>query len=418
MTKLSNKSVIAVMGLGYVGLPLVEAFSKHFKVIGFDIDGERVRKLTENSSNKKLVFTDRPDEMAQADFIIICVPTPLNKSKEPDLSAVQEAAGIAGRNIKKGSVVILESTVYPGVTEELLVPILEKVSGLKCSRQFKIGYSPERINAGDNEHTLDTTTKVVAGMDEETSELMAELYGKIASEVFIARDIKTAEAAKLVENIQRDLNIALMNEFAIAFEKMGLNTRAVLDAAATKWNFHRYFPGLVGGNCIPIAPQYFNYKARKLGYQPGIIPAGRAVNEYMPRHLAELTIKAMKRVGTVIRGSKILILGLTYKDNVPDVQDGQINGTIAALREYGVQIYGFDPLLDSTSVKIDIETIRSLDKAPRVDAIIVSVAHDSFRAIKLRDLKALMNSNPVLIDVRQIFDCNEAESEGFNYQTL
>ena len=253
---MSSKTVICVIGLGYVGLPLAQAFMKCDRVIGFDIDEKKVRESAANNNNKNLLFTTREEEIRQADFIIICVPTPVTRSKEVDLSFVESAAKIAGRNMKKGSVVILESTVYPGVTEEIVKPILESESGLECGTDFKIGYSPERINPGDTEHTVEKTTKVVSGMDQETTEVIAWLYSKVAPSVFKAKDIRTAEAAKVIENIQRDLNIALVNEFAIIFDKMGLNTRDVLEAAGTKWNFHRYFPGLVGGYCIPVNPYY------------------------------------------------------------------------------------------------------------------------------------------------------------------
>lgn len=278
--------VVCIVGLGYVGLPLAEAFAKSLKVIGFDINDDKIRKLNRSNNNRNLVFTDDPREISRADFIIICVPTPVTKSKEPDLTHVKGAAETIGQNMKKGSVVILESTVYPGVTEEIVKPILEKESGLKCGEGFKIAYSPERINPGDREHSIDKITKVVAGMDEETTELIAELYRRITPHVFKAKDINTAEVAKVIENIQRDLNIALVNELAIIFQKMGLSTRDVLDAAATKWNFYRYSPGLVGGHCIPVDPYYLVYKARELGYHPQVILAGRAINDSMLSYLS------------------------------------------------------------------------------------------------------------------------------------
>ena len=250
---------VCIIGLGYVGLPLAKTFSKHLRIIGYDIDGETVKRLNESNKEENIEFTSDPSEIKQADFVLICVPTPVTKSKEPDLSYVKSAAEIVGKNLKKGAIVVLESTVYPGVTEEFVTPILERESGLKCGADFKIGYSPERINPGDEAHTLDKITKIVAGMDEETTEDLAELYGLITT-VYKAKDIRTAEAAKVIENIQRDLNIALMNEFAIIFHKMGLDTKSVLDAASTKWIFHRYFPGLVGGHCIPVDPYYLVYK--------------------------------------------------------------------------------------------------------------------------------------------------------------
>ena len=299
---------ICIVGLGYVGLPLAETFSNHLKTIGFDIDQEKVKRLSESNNEDNIEFTSDPSKIKQADFVLIAVPTPVTKFKEPDLSFVKSAAKTVGKNLKKGAIVVLESTVYPGVTEEVVKPILEEASGLKCGADFKIGYSPERINPGDDEHTLNKITKVVAGMDEETTEILADLYGLITN-VYKAKDIKTAEAAKVIENIQRDLNIALMNELAIIFHKMGLDTKAVLEAASTKWNFHRYSPGLVGGHCIPVDPYYLVYKAKELGYHPQVILAGRAINDYMPKHVAEMAIKGLNEVGKVIKGSKVLIMG-------------------------------------------------------------------------------------------------------------
>jgi len=413
-----NKAIVCVVGLGYVGLPLAEAFSKSLKVIGFDIDREKLHKLAENNTNQNLIFSDRAEQISRADFVIVCVPTPVTKSKEPDLSHVEDAARITGQNMKRGSVVILESTVYPGVTEEVVKPILESESGLKCGEDFKIAYSPERINPGDKEHTIAKITKVVSGMDEETTELMAELYRKVTPHIFKARDIKTAEAAKVIENIQRDLNIALMNELSFTFDKMGLSTKDVLDAAATKWNFHHYSPGLVGGHCIPIDPYYLVYKAKKLGYHPQVILAGRAINDYMPKHIVQITIKALNEVGKVIKGSKVLIMGLTYKENVPDTQESPVKGIIKELKEYGIGIFGYDPLLDNIEDEFGIKVIRGLEEVPKVDVVILAVAHDSFKEVKLSELREPLNNKPVLIDVRQTFDRSEAEREGFYYQTL
>nr|QNO57279.1 UDP-N-acetyl-D-mannosamine dehydrogenase [Methanosarcinales archaeon ANME-1 ERB7] len=277
---MKNKTV-CIVGLGYVGLPLAEAFSRHLKVIGYDIDDKKIRELNAENDKENIEFTSDPSKIKQADFVLICVPTPVTKSKEPDLKYVKSAAEIVGKNLKKGVIVVLESTIYPGVTEEIIAPILdlERESGLKCGADFKIGYSPERINPGDEAHTLDKITKIVAGMDEETTEILAELYGLITN-VYKAKDIRTAEAAKVIENIQRDLNIALMNELAIIFHKMSLDTKSVLEAASTKWNFHLYKPGLVGGHCIPVDPYYLVYKAKELDYHPQVILAGRAINDY------------------------------------------------------------------------------------------------------------------------------------------
>ncbi len=413
-----DEAVVCVFGLGYVGLPLAEAFAKKMRVVGFDIDSQKIEKLRRTNNAQNLLCTDDPEKIKETDFILICVPTPVTISKEPELSYVKSAAQIVGCNLKKGATVILESTVYPGVTEEIFKPILEKESGFICGEEFKIAYSPERINPGDKEHTIDKTTKVVAGMDKETTDLIAELYGMVVPHVFKAKDIQTAEAAKVIENIQRDLNIALMNELSMIFEKMGLSTKDVLDAAGTKWNFHRYSPGLVGGHCIPVDPYYLVHKAKELDYHPQVILAGRAINDSMSKHVAEMTIKALNNVCKVIKGSKVLILGLTYKENVPDTRESPAKRMIKELKEFGVRIYGYDPLLENIEDEFAIEVVRGLPEVQRVDAVIAAVPHDEFREIKLSKLREAMSNKPVLIDVRQTFDRGEAEREGFYYQTL
>ena len=439
-----SNPVVCIVGLGYVGLPLAEAFSKSLRVIAFDTNTQKVKQLknfqtvsqesTLNSHNHKLstdnsqspanlIFTAEAKEIGKGDFIIIAVPTPVTKSKTPDLSYVESAAGIIGQNMKKGCVVILESTVYPGVTEEIVKPILEKESGLKCGTEFSIAYSPERINPGDIEHTPEKITKVVAGMDEKTTELVAELYGKITTDIFRARNIKTAEAAKVIENIQRDLNIALMNELSLIFDKMGLNTKDVLDAAATKWNFHRYSPGLVGGHCIPVDPYYLVYKARDMGYHSQVILSGRAINDSMPKHVAEMTIKALNDAGKVIKGSTVLIMGLTYKENVADTRETPVKGIIKDLKEYGVNIFGCDPLLNNIEAEFGIEPYdfqapTAKLQLPTIDCIILTVVHDIFKKITLADMKSIMSSNPILIDIRGFFNPATAESKGICYRSL
>ena len=409
--------IVCIVGLGYVGLPLAKAFAETLPVTGFDIKPEVITKLNQEHSNHNLAFTSNPEEISKADFFIICVPTPVTKSKEPDLSHVQSAAQTIGQHMKQGTVVILESTVYPGVMEEIVKPVLEKESGLKCGAGFKIAYSPERINPGDEDHSINKVTKVVAGMDEETTELVAALYRKITPQIFIAKDIKTAEAAKVIENIQRDLNIALMNELAIIFEKMGLCTKDVLDAAATKWNFHRYSPGLVGGHCIPVDPYYLVHKARELGYYPQVTLAGRAINDYMPQHIVEMTIKALNNVNKVIKGSKVLIMGLTYKEDVADTRETPARSIIRELTEYGIEVFGYDPLLDNINEEFGMKPIRSLKESPKIDAIILTVVHSQFKKIALDDLKGIMNTNPILIDVRGFY-LDTQEGKGIHYRTL
>jgi len=413
---LSN-SVVCVIGLGYVGLPLAEAFAKTTSVVGFDIDANRVKGLSRTCGSHNLCITDNPNEIRRADFIIICVPTPVTRSKEPDLGPVASASGIVARNMKKGCTVILESTVYPGVTEEVVKPILEQ-SGLKCGSDFRIAYSPERINPGDEEHALGKITKVVGGADRETTELVAQLYGKVAASVFRTRDIRTAEAAKVIENIQRDLNIALMNELALIFEKMDLDTREVLDAAATKWNFHRYSPGLVGGHCIPVDPYYLVYKAREVGYHSQVILAGRAINDYMPRHVATLAIKALNDVGKVIKDSKVLILGLAYKENVADTREAPAKEIIKELQEYGIHLFGHDPLLEDAAREFGVEAIHDLGSAKGIDCVILTVTHNVFKGLTLDALKQTMSERPVLIDVRAFFDHEQATAAGFHYRRL
>jgi len=439
-----KQSIVCVVGLGYVGLPLAKAFSRSLKVIGFDTDSDKINHINHLSQpnqravSTNLTFTAKPKDINKADFIIIAVPTPVTKSKEPDLSYVEGAARIAGQNMKKGSTVILESTVYPGVTEEVVKPILEKESGLKCCQDFKISYSPERINPGDDEHSIRKVTKVVAGIDKQTTALVADLYRKVTPYVFKAKDIRTAEAAKVIENIQRDLNIALMNELALIFDKMGLSTKDVLDAAATKWNFHRYSPGLVGGHCIPVDPYYLVYKANELGYHPQVILAGRAINDSMPKHVAEMTIKALNDVAKVIKGSKVLIMGLTYKENVADIRETPVKEMVKELKEFGVDIYGYDPLLDNIEQEFGIKPYplslithnssrithhpspitRHSSPMTAVDGVIMAVAHDAFKEITLGKLKEIMNANPILIDVRGIFGAEEAKKLRFCYKTL
>lgn len=403
--ELKDKTV-CVVGLGYVGQPLAEAFSGHLKTIGFDIVEEKVNRIN-GSNSGKLLCTSDPASINQADFILICVPTPITKHKEPDLFPVRSAAEVVGKNLKKGAIVVLESTVYPGVTEEIVVPILEKESGMKCGPDFKVGYSPERVNPGDEAHCIDKITKIVSGMDEESTRLLAELYGLI-THVFVARDIKTAEAAKVIENIQRDINIALMNELSLIFHKMGLNTQDVLEAAGTKWNFHKYTPGLVGGHCIPVDPYYLVYKARELGYHPQVILAGRAVNDYMPRHVAELAIKGLNDAGKVIKGSKVLIMGLTYKENVPDTRESPAREMVKALQEYKLDVYGYDPLLSREEIEGFGVKAREELNGVKPDAVILAVAHEQFRVFGEGELARAIKDRPVVVDVKGVLGGNSS----------
>ncbi len=409
-----DKKIVCIVGLGYVGMPLAEAFSKHLKVIGFDINVEKIKKLKNEYQN--LDLTSDSIKIKLADFIIIAVPTPVTKRKEPDLSYVISASEIVGKNLKKGAIVVLESTVYPGVTEDVVGPILERESGLKLGIDFKVGYSPERVNPGDKNHTIDKIVKVVSGMDVESTNELLNLYGKITT-VYKARDIKTAEAAKVIENIQRDLNIALMNELALIFYKMGLDTKSVLEAAYTKWNFGRYEPGLVGGHCIPVDPYYLVYKAKELEYHPQVILAGRSVNDHMSKHVAELTIKTLNEASKLINGSKILIMGLTFKENVSDTRETPVIEIIKLLKDFKCEVFGYDPFLKKEEINsFGIVALENLNNI-KFDCVIITVVHDVFKKIELDDLKAIMGDKPIIIDVRGMFQ-KVAEKNGVLYRTL
>ena len=390
---------MCIVGLGVVGYPLARAFSTKISTIGFDIDARKVHDIN-SRADTKILATTNAEMMKKADIIIIAVPTPVTKAKDPDLCFVLSAAEIVGKNMKKGAIVVLESSVYPGVTEEIMAPILEEQSGLVCGRDFYIGYSPERINPADNEHTLEKITKIVAGMDPETTKILAETYSLVTS-VYCARDIKTAEAAKIIENIQRDLNIALVNELSLIFSRMGIDTNAVLDAAGTKWNFIKFTPGLVGGHCIPVDPYYLVYKAEEMGYHPQVILAGRMINDYMPKHVVHLAIIGMNSAGKVIRNAKVLVMGLSYKENVPDVRESPVHEIVKELNQYSVDLYGYDPLLSAEEIaKFGIKPLSALE-AFTADCVIITVAHDQFRKLSVSDIEGLFrDGDPVIIDVR------------------
>ena len=412
-----DKPTICVVGLGYVGLPLAIAFAHHFQVIGFDNNPLRVDELKKSLNNPNLTVSTVAEKIKLADVVIIAVPTPVTKSKEPDLNCVLSAATTISQNLKKGATVVLESTVYPGVTEDEIGPILAR-SGLVCGIDFKIGYSPERINPGDEEHTVDKITKVVSGMDEETTELLAQLYGKVCKDVFRATNIKTAEAAKVIENIQRDLNIALVNELSLIFGRMGLDTTDVLNAASTKWNFQRYHPGLVGGHCIPVDPYYLVHKAEELGYHSQVILAGRIINNYMPQHVALMVVKGLNDAGKVIKDSKVLIMGLTYKENVPDTRETPAKEMIEELKEFKVHLYGYDPLLKDAEKEFHLDVVVSLNTLSDIDCVVLNVNHKAFSQISLDDLRKITAVRPVLIDIYGFYQKTLAEKKGFLYKRL
>ncbi len=422
---MEKKSTIAVIGLGYVGLPVAVAFAKHFPVIGFDINPTRVEELKkgidrtgevakEDILNPNIVYTSDEKELQRADIFIVTVPTPTDKYKNPDLRFLKSASQIVGRNMKKGSVVVYESTVFPGCTEEVCVPILEKESGLKWKEDFFVGYSPERINPGDKKHTLENIVKVVSGDTTKTAKLLAELYSKVVKAgIHIAPSIKVAEAAKVIENTQRDINIAFMNELAMLFDRLGIDTRDVLEAAGTKWNFLKFEPGLVGGHCIPEDPYYLAYKAREIGFHPELILAGRRINDYTPQFVAQKVVKLLIKAGKVVQNSKVLVMGITFKENVPDVRNSKVVDLVKELEEYGIQVSVYDPIANPEEVKkyYGIELVEDKKENEPYDGIVIAVKHKEFLDLKVEHFKELTKDNPVLVDIKGIYPKTEFEKE-------
>ncbi len=410
-----TEKTVCVVGLGYVGLPLAEAFAQHMRTIGFRRDQAKVDELNATPGNRIEATTD-PARIREADFVIIAVPTPVTRSKDPDFGPVISASRTVGRNLKPGAIVVLESTVYPGASEEFMVPALEAESGLVCGRDFFIGYSPERINPGDEEHDLPHIYKIVAGQDEATTDALCELYGLVTN-VYRAPDIRTAEAAKVIENVQRDLNIALMNELSMLFARIGLDTGEVLKAAGTKWNFHAYRPGLVGGHCIPVDPYYLVQKAKEVRYHPQVILAGRAINDSMPKYVADMAVKGLNRVGKTIKGANVLIMGLTYKEDVADIRESPVEQMVEELKEFETNVFGYDPLLPGDVIgHFGAIPLQSLDRP--MDAVIISVAHEQFRSLSFDELLRIMPDRPVIVDVRGIIDQDEARRRGVDYRRL
>ena len=431
----NGEEKISLVGLGYVGMPIAVAFAKKVKVVGFDLNEKKIELYKsgidptnevgdEVISKTTVEFTCDETKLKEAKFHIVAVPTPVNSDHTPDLTPVEGASRIVGRNLVKGSVVVYESTVYPGVTEDVCIPILEAESGLKCGVDFKVGYSPERINPGDKEHRLETIVKIVSGMDEETLELVAKVYSLvIEAGVYKAEGIKVAEAAKVIENSQRDINIAFMNELSIIFNKMGIDTAAVLKAAGTKWNFLKFFPGLVGGHCIGVDPYYLTYKAEQIGYHSQIILAGRRINDDMGKYIAENTVKKLISCGKSVKDSRVAVLGLTFKENCPDTRNTKIVDIINELKEYGVQSFVTDAYAEDEDAKKEygIELIP-LKELKDMDAVIVAVAHDKYFELTQADIDALYapcdNSEKVLIDVKGILDRKAYETAGYCYWRL
>ena len=435
--KLINREAnLAVVGLGYVGLPIAVAFAEKVNTMGFDINEEKIADYQngidptqevgdEKIKNTKLRFTTTEADLQQASFIIVAVPTPVNGDETPDLNPVVGASKIVGGNLSKGSIVVFESTVYPGVTEDICIPILEKESGLRCGEDFKIGYSPERINPGDKVHRLENITKIVSGMDAETLEEIAAVYELIIEAgVYKAESIKVAEAAKLVENSQRDINIAFMNEFAIVCELMGINTKSVIDAMNTKWNALGFYPGLVGGHCIGIDPYYFIYKAKMLGYHSQIIAAGRKINNSMGSFVADAVIKSLIQADQNVRHAKIYVFGITFKEDCPDIRNSRAFDVLKRLAEYGIQTKVVDPVADKKEEKrefgIDLVDMEEVHEA---DCLIFLVAHKQFKDLQPAEIDALYNqqlanNQRVIIDVKSIFEANTFKNKGYIYWNL
>ncbi len=432
---LAKEEKISLVGLGYVGMPIAVAFAKKVDVIGYDLNAKKIELYKSGIDptlevgddaikNTTVEFTSDESKLRESKFHIVAVPTPVNDDHTPDLTPVEGASRILGRNLTKGSIVVFESTVYPGVTEDVCVPILEKESGLKCGVDFKIGYSPERINPGDKVHRLETIVKIVSGMDAETLDTVAKVYELVVEAgVHRAESIKVAEAAKVIENSQRDINIAFMNELSIIFNKMGIDTKAVLEAAGTKWNFLKFFPGLVGGHCIGVDPYYLTYKAEQLGYHSQVILAGRRINDDMGKYVAENVVKKLIAAGKNVRDAKVAILGFTFKENCPDTRNTRVIDIMNELGEYGITPVVADPVADAEEGKqhygiefVDINTVKDMD------AVIIAVGHTEFMSFSMSDIDAMFangdNSGKVIVDVKGVLDRKTYSEAGYQYWRL
>ncbi len=425
----AKEKKISVIGLGYVGLPIALEFAKKVPVIGFDIKPDRVEMMknkidpsqelnSEDFEGADIEFTANPEDLKNADFHIVAVPTPINEHNQPDLSPLLSACKTVGQNIKKGDYVVFESTVYPGCTEEDCIPVLEKESGLKFPEDFKVGYSPERINPGDKEHTLKTIVKVVSGCDQESLENIAKVYEMVVEAgVHRASSIKVAEAAKIIENTQRDVNIALMNELSIIFSRMNINTFEVLEAAGTKWNFLRFFPGLVGGHCIGVDPYYLVYKARELGYHPQIINSGRFVNDSMGGYIAKQLVKRIIGFQKDIRTAKVLVMGVTFKENVSDIRNSKVIDVIKELQSYYIDVDIVDPYAKPEEVEHEYGIKMNAREGTNYDAIVVAVNHKEYLDLDENYFKSIMKGKGILVDVKGIFR-NKINQDNLYYWSL
>ena len=430
----NGKEKLSLVGLGYVGMPIAVAFARKIKVVGFDLNAAKIDLYKSGVDptnevgddvikNTTVEFTADPSKLREAKFHIVAVPTPVNDDHTPDLTPVEGASRILGQNLTKGSIVVFESTVYPGVTEDICVPILEKESGLKCGVDFKIGYSPERINPGDKVHRLETITKIVSGMDEETLNEVAHIYELVVEAgVYRAESIKVAEAAKVIENSQRDINIAFMNELSIIFNKMGIDTKSVLSAAGTKWNFLKFQPGLVGGHCIGVDPYYLTYKAEQLGYHSQIILSGRRINDDMGKYVAENLVKNLIKADIPVKSAKVAILGFTFKENCPDTRNTKVIDIYKELQEYGITPMVVDPAADAAEAKrLYGITFNTMEDIKEMDAVIVAVSHKQFLTLdkeKISSLYSKAHAKKVLVDVKGIFDRKEYSTEDYIYWRL
>lgn len=422
---------VAVVGLGYVGLPLAVALSKKIEVLGIDVNEKRVSSLREGYDineempgeelkNDNLSFTTDFSNIKNHNFIIVAVPTPVDKNKKPDVIFLEKASEAIGKHLQKGSIVVYESTVFPGVTEDICAPILEKTSGLKWGIDFNIGYSPERINPGDTVHTVDKITKIVSGDDDETLETVAAVYSRVVEPgVFKATSIKVAEMAKVIENTQRDINIALMNEIALICEKIGIRSKDVFDATKTKWNALPFTPGLVGGHCIGVDPYYLTYKCEELNYHPQMILSGRRINDLMPKYVAEIVVKKLIHNHKIVRGSNVLVLGVTFKENVKDIRNSKIYDMMLEMKDFNLNVFLHDPLAEQEHVEEEFgQKLINIDDMKNIDCIVFAVSHEEYKNINLEDLRKLCSENPVFVDVKSAINKKEVEKQGFTYWSL
>ena len=420
-----NSRKISVIGLGYVGLPVAVAFGKSAHVVGFDVNAQRIRELQSGEDRTlevepndlrgaEILFTDQLDDLREADFHIVAVPTPINQAKQPELVPLLRASETVGKVLKRGDIVVYESTVYPGCTEDDCIPILERESGLRFGEDFGVGYSPERINPGDKEHTFTKIKKVVSGSSPEVCEIIAETYSSVVKAgVHSAPSIKVAEAAKVIENAQRDLNIAFVNELALIFDRLGIDTRDVLEAAGTKWNFLPFRPGLVGGHCIGVDPYYLTHRAERSGYHPQVILAGRRINDEMGTFVARRTVQELAQIGKGAVGAKVLVLGLTFKEDCPDLRNSNVPDVIAELKTYGGDVYVHDPFCDAVEAREEYGVVLTdLKNIPAADAVVLAVAHRPFRTWAPQEWQNLLAENAVVVDVKGSAPRLELEEAG------